>query len=80
MQQLGAATTTDDVFVLDRNFTDYALLAWGVQQGRGLIVRCPRSSFKVVNDFWDSALTDQIVTLHCSTRQETSLSWNVSAV
>ena len=71
MQQLSAVTTTDDVFVLDRNFTDYALLAWGVQQGRGLIVRCPRASFKVVNDFWESDLTDQIVTLHCSTRQTT---------
>ena len=40
-------------------------------RSRGLIVRCPRSSFKVVNDFWESDLTDQIVTLYCSTRKTT---------
>ncbi len=70
-QQLGAASTTNDVFVLDRNFADYAFIAWGVQHERGLIIRCPRSSFGVVNDFWASDLTDQIVTLHCSTRKTT---------
>ena len=70
-QRFSTATTTDDVFVLDRNFADYAFLAWGVQQGRGLIIRCPRSSFGVVNDFWNSDLTDQVVTLHCSTRKTT---------
>lgn len=73
-QQLGAVSTTDDVFVLDRNFTDYAFIAWGVQQKIGLIIRCPRSSFGVVNDFWKSDLTDQVVTLHCSTRKTTRAS------
>src|SRR5205085_2094434 len=40
MQQLGAATQAGDVLVLDRNFADYALLAWGVQQQR-----YPRAEF-----------------------------------
>ena len=70
-QQLAAASATNDVFVLDRNFADYAFIAWGVQQERGLIIRCPRSSFGVVNDFWESDLTDQVVTLRCSTRRST---------
>jgi hypothetical protein len=70
-QQLGAASHAGDVFVLDRNFPDYAFIAWGVQHERGLIIRCPRASFGVVNDFWTSDQTDQIVTLHCSTRKTT---------
>lgn len=70
-QRLGTVTTDADVFVLDRNFADYALIAWGVQRQCGLIIRCPRSSFGVVNDFWASDLTDQVVTLQCSTRRTT---------
>jgi hypothetical protein len=70
-QQPGAASTANDVFVLDRNFADYVFIAWGVQQKRGLIIRCPRSSFGVVNDFWESDLSDQVVTLRCSTRKTT---------
>jgi hypothetical protein len=69
--QLGTASTAGDVFVLDRNFADYAFIAWGIQQGRELIIRCPRSSFGVVNDFRESDLTDQVVTLHCSARRTT---------
>jgi hypothetical protein len=68
-QRLGTVTTDADVFVLDRNFADYAFIAWGVQHPCGLIIRCPRSSFGVVNDFWESDLTDQVVTLHCSTQR-----------
>ena len=70
-RHFSAVTTTDDVFVLDRNFADYAFIAWGVQHGRGLIIRCPRSSFGVVNDFWHSDLTEQVVRLPCSTRRTT---------
>ena len=70
-QQLGAAAAPGDVFVLDRNFADYAFIAWGVQHKCDLIIRCPRSSFGVVNDFWESDLPDQVVTLHCSKRKAT---------
>lgn len=70
-QRLGTVTTAADVFVLDRNFADYAFIAWGVQHQCGLIIRCPRSSFGVVNDFWASELSEQVVTLHCSTRGTT---------
>jgi hypothetical protein len=70
-QQLGPVSTANDVFVQDRNFADYAFIAWGVKHNRGLIIRCPRSSFGVVNHFWESDLTDQVVTLHGSTRRTT---------
>lgn len=70
-QHFDAVTTSNDVFVLDRNFTDFAFIAWGVKHQRGLIIRCPRNSFSVVKDFWESDLTDQIVTLRCSTRSTT---------
>jgi hypothetical protein len=69
--QLSAATQAGDVLVLDRNFADYVLIAWGVQQGRDLIVRCPSKSFGVVRDFWKSDETDQVVTLQCSSRKTT---------
>src|SRR5205085_8348942 len=71
MQQLGAATQAGDVLVLDRNFADYALLAWGVQHQRDLIIRCPRHSFSVVNDFWESEALEAVVSLRCSTRKNT---------
>lgn len=69
--QLGAATQTGDVLVLDRNFADYMLIAWGVQHGRDLIIRCPSKSFGVVRAFWESDETDQVVTLQCSSRKTT---------
>lgn len=69
--RLGTVVADTDVFVLDRNFADYAFIAWGVQHPCELMIRCPRSSFGVVNDFWESDLTDQVVTLHCSTRSTT---------
>ena len=71
MAQLGAATQAGDVLVLDRNFADYVLIAWGVEHGRGLIIRCPGNSFGVVRAFWESDETDQVVTLQCSKRKTT---------
>lgn len=68
---LWAATQAGDVLVLDRNFTDYALIAWAVAQQRHLIIRCPRHAFRVVTDFWESAATDQVVRLECSTKAST---------
>lgn len=71
MAQLWQATQADDVLVLDRNFADYALIAWAVHSGRHLIIRCPLKSFGVVNDFWESEATEKVVTLPCSTRKAT---------
>jgi hypothetical protein len=71
LQQVWSATQAEDVLVLDRNFADYAFIAWAVAHGRDLIIRCPQSSFGVVNAFWASAETDQVVTLHCSAKGST---------
>lgn len=71
MQHLGAALQAGDVLVLDRNFADYALLAWAVQAGREVVIRCPRQSFGVVNEFWASGATDAVVTLRCARRKTT---------
>lgn len=70
-QQVWSATQATDVLVLDRNFADYAFIAWAVQQQREVIIRCPRQSFGAVNAFWASAATDQVVTLHCSAKRRT---------
>ncbi|MCA1626770.1 MAG: IS4 family transposase [Acidobacteria bacterium] len=70
-QQLCAATRAGDVLVLDGNFTDYALIAWAIAQRRHLLIRCPRQAFGVVTDFWESPATDQVVTLHVSTKAAT---------
>jgi hypothetical protein len=67
----GAALQAQDVLVLDRNFAEYAVLAWGVQQGRHLVLRCPRQSFSVINEFWASAAAEAVVSLHCPKRQNT---------
>lgn len=68
---LWAATARDDVLVLDRNFSDYALLAWASKHQRHVIVRCSRTAFGVVTRFWESAATDQIVTLNAPTKAAT---------
>lgn len=70
-QELWDSTQPGDVLVLDRNFTDYPLIAWAVQHQRHLIIRCPRQAFGVVSDFWESEATDQLVTLTCSTKAKT---------
>ncbi|MBC7932517.1 MAG: IS4 family transposase [Rubrivivax sp.] len=66
-----AATEPGDVLVLDRNFTDYALIAWAVAHQRHVIIRCPQNAFRVVTEFWAAAASDQLVTLECSTKAAT---------
>ncbi len=70
-QELWLATQADDVLVLDRNFSDYPLIAWAVKHQRHLILRCPRRAFSVVTEFEESAATDQLVTLKVSTKATT---------
>ena len=61
-EQLWAATQPDDVRVLDRNFADYEIMARAVRAGRHIVIRCPRQ-FNAVKAFWDSAASDQVITL-----------------
>lgn len=68
---LGPQLPADALLVLDRNFADYVLIAWAVQRQVNLVVRCPRRSFGVVNDFWASDETERSVTLPCSQRKTT---------
>jgi hypothetical protein len=68
---LWGATQGDDLIVLDRNFTDYPLIAWAIKHQRHLLIRCPRHAFGVVTAFWEAAATDQLVTLKCSTKAKT---------
>jgi Transposase DDE domain len=71
MEKLWERTRPADVLVLDRGFADYSLIAWAAGSGRHLIIRCPRQSFGVVNQFWASEEQERLVTLRCSTRRST---------
>ncbi len=71
IKRLGTNLRTSDLLVLDRNFADYLLLAWAAEPRVELLIRCPRKSFGVVNDFWQSADTDRVVSLPCSQRKTT---------
>jgi hypothetical protein len=55
-----------DVLVLDRNFADYTIIAKAKQDGLEVVIRCPHSSFSVVEDFWASKDRERIVTLKVS--------------
>jgi hypothetical protein len=66
LEQLWGATEAGDVLVLDRNFGDYAVVAWAVQTEREVIRRCRRDSFRVVEEFWQSPRREAVVTLHVS--------------
>lgn len=57
------ATQKGDVLVLDRNSADYLILARAAAGGREVILRCPRQSFSLVNQFWQSQATEQRLTL-----------------
>jgi hypothetical protein len=60
---LWSATAEGDVLVLDRNSADYAIIATAKKERRDVIIRCPRQSFSVVNEFWHSADRERIVLL-----------------
>ncbi|MDQ3013542.1 MAG: hypothetical protein M3X11_22915 [Acidobacteriota bacterium] len=64
-------TKRGDVLVLDRLFADYCVIAFAANSGREVVIRCPQKSFGVVQGFWASELTEQIVALPCSTTPST---------
>jgi hypothetical protein len=70
-EHLSSATQADDLLVLDRNFSDYVLIAWAVKHQRHLLIRCQSNSFGIVSDFLASAELDRVVTLSGSQRQST---------
>ena len=46
------AMTADDIAILDRGYASYELLAQFVKHQRLFLCRCPRSSFRVVNELF----------------------------
>ena len=56
-------TKPGDVLVLDRNYVDFALLAWAVKHKRDLIIRCATNGFAVIQEFWQSPEDEKIVAL-----------------
>lgn len=61
--ELWSATRKGDIIVYDRNGADYCVIAWAVHDERHVVIRCPRQSFAVVNDFWESDDVERLVTL-----------------
>ncbi len=68
---LWSATEEGDVVVLDRNSAHYTIIATAKKARREVIIRCPRQSFSVVNEFWESAASERIVVLRVSQRAAT---------
>jgi len=64
--EVWSALEKGDVWVLDRNFADYSIIAKAKQDGLEMVVRCPHSSFSVVEDFWASKERERIVWLPVS--------------
>lgn len=55
-----------DVWVLDRNFADYTIIAKAKRDGIEVMIRCPHSSFSVVEDFWATPERERVVWLPVS--------------
>ena len=60
-----------DVLVLDRNFADYTIIAKAKKDGVEVVIRCPHSSFSVVEDFWKSKDRERVVRLKVSQSSRT---------
>jgi hypothetical protein len=69
--ELWGATEPGDVLVLDRNSADYTIIAKAKKEGREVVIRCPRQSFSVVNDFWQSTEKERLVWLPVSQSEQT---------
>lgn len=68
---LWSATEEGDCLVLDRNSAHYTIIAKAKKEGREVIIRCPRQSFSVVNEFWESKQGERLVLLRVSQRAGT---------
>jgi len=64
-------TQPGDVFVLDRGYADYAVMAFLLGNQRDFVIRFPRNGFKQVDQFWESDQQEQVVELQPSFRQRT---------
>ena len=68
-----SATQPSDVLVMDRNFVDFALIAWAVKHNRDVVIRCPTNGFTAIQAFWKTSERERVVTLslplHPNTRR-----------
>lgn len=62
-------TQSGDVFVLDRGYADYAVMAFRLGKQREFVIRFPRNGFKQVDQFWAADAKEQGVELQPSFRQ-----------
>lgn len=62
-EEIWGKTAKTDLLVLDRNNAHYGLIARARAEGRELLIRCPRQSFAVVNEFWKSKSRERTVVL-----------------
>jgi hypothetical protein len=62
-EEIWGKTGKGDLLVLDRNNAHYGLIARAITEGRELVIRCPRQSFAVVNEFWKSKSRERTVVL-----------------
>lgn len=60
---LWAATAPGDLIAMDRLFADYSVIAQAEKTKRKVLIRCPKGRFTVIDRFWESTATDQLVTI-----------------
>lgn len=63
-----AATHAGDVWVCDRAYADYSVLATLVARGCHFVIRFPRQSFTEVNAFWAAPDPERVVTLEVTSK------------
>jgi len=66
-------TAPGDVFVLDRGYADYAVMAFLLGNQRDFVIRFPRNGFKQVDQFWESDKQEQVVELQPNHRQRANV-------
>jgi hypothetical protein len=71
LNDLWSGTKPGDLIVMDRLFGDYAIIARAKRDRREVLIRCPRNSFAVVQEFWASEEAERIVTLEIPQRSKT---------
>jgi hypothetical protein len=71
LNDLWSGTKPGDLIVMDRLFDDYVIIATAKRDRREVLIRCPRNSFAVVQEFWASEETERIVTLEIPQRSKT---------
>lgn len=63
LNDLWSGTKPGDLILMDRLFDDYVVIATAKKDRREVLIRCPRNSFAVVQEFWASDETERIATL-----------------